>query len=69
MNDNNSFLGYINGLLSSLLLGAFIWGVLKLLVLAYLAFAAIFWEALCWSLKEIGILLLRTYNRTRRLVS
>jgi predicted lipid-binding transport protein (Tim44 family) len=69
MNNDKSLLSDLNGLLGSLLLGGLILGLLKLLMLAYIAFAAVFWEALSWLLKEFGIMLLRTYNITRRLLS
>jgi hypothetical protein len=69
MDNDKSLLSDLNGLICSLLLGGLILGLLKLLMLAYIAFAAAFWEVLCWLLKEFGIMLLRIYNLTQRLLS
>lgn len=69
MDNNNSLPDDLNALCGSLLLGGFILGLLKLLLLAYIVFAAVFGQVLCWLLKESGIMLLHTYNLTRRLLS
>lgn len=69
MNNDKSFLSDLNGLFGSLLLGGLIFGLLKLLILSYIAFAALFCEIFGWLFKEFCIVLLRTYNLTRRLLS
>ncbi len=68
MDNDNSLLDDLNTLCGSLLLGDLILELLKLLLLAYIAFAAVFGQVFCWLLKEFGIMLLRTYNITRRLL-
>jgi len=69
MDNNNSWLDDVNSLLGMLLLGSLLLWLLKLCIYAYAAFVTIFWMVVGWLAKECGILLLRTYNLTRRLFS
>ena len=71
MDNNHTFTDGLMGAIWAFFFGMLIFGVLRLLMLAYLWVVAIVWAfitELVWPLvklvlKEIGIALLRTFNR------